>query len=217
MKNSIVNRLPLILIFIFFVIGVYYFGRQSAPVIPINITPSQIPAVRLPTATVTPTKTTLHLTSTPGIGQKTYTNKKYGFSFQYPSNWNFEKSIDNNIPYYGEGTVFMSCSTSTLVLSVLDLNRSDSAYQSFSQFIKNSPSLIPPTKSKDIRVAGYDGKYYKDLGDPGSVTPSVGVAFYNNKDNVIVTLYFTDSCQKGLDSAIKTDFNQILSTFKFIK
>jgi len=147
---------------------------------------------------------------------KTYTNEKYGFLFKYPSEWKIQTRDVYNERYHGEGFYLMTCSTSALVISLLDLSRPDAVYKSVDDYLKTPPFNSPAFQWKDIYVAGISGKYYKETGDPGSVTPSASVILFNKFKNSIINLRFTDPCGKGIDQAISDEFDQILSTFKFI-
>jgi hypothetical protein len=153
--------------------------------------------------------------SNPETSWKTYENKKYGFSFNYPKEWEFTTQQNYNIPYYGEGFYFSTCGTSTLYMSLIDLNQPDTAYKSIDEFFQKSPNLVPIIPWKNIDISGVTGKYYQNEGEPGSVTPSVTIVIYNQTNNTIIRLYFTDGCRLGLDQAIKKYLDQILSTFKF--
>ena len=148
---------------------------------------------------------------------ETYTNIKYGFSFKIPKSWKYVEQEDFNIPYYGDSFYFTSCSSSPLNLSVFDLNRSDSVYKTYDQFLKDSSfsKNYLTAGAKQITVSNAPAMYHKEDGDAGSITPSVSVAIFNQKNNIIYTLYFKDACNKGFDDVVTSEFDQILSTFKF--
>lgn len=154
---------------------------------------------------------------------KTYTNSKYGFSFQYPSSWNQNgdlvevKDLQGSIvdvQIHLKDTI----SNSNLVVSYSPAPKGEQIYQySVSEY--NASQGIYTTNSKKISVAGtvalqaditlnHDGR--------GNTTPSrrnIIVDFLDKQQTGAFKLMFSTSAP-GDSEVVK--FNQVLSSFKFI-
>jgi len=90
MKNSrgFIQIVIILLALVLVAAGAYYFGTKNK-------------SVQAPTASVQPSANPV-ATADPTVNWKTYTNKKYGYKFQYPENWAIsEKLVSDPDPKTG--------------------------------------------------------------------------------------------------------------------
>lgn len=146
----------------------------------------------------------------------TYNNSKFNFLFKYPNNWKFTEKVDESyIPRNGEGFSFdIDPGGTSLDVAVLDLNRPDARYKSLDDFAKEDSGGRGDMVT-NITIDGLQGKSYYQPEDPGSVTPSTTIYLFNKSKNYILVFRFVDPTM-GHDNTFKKEFDQLLSTFKFL-
>lgn len=136
---------------------------------------------------------------------KTYTNEKYGFSFEYPGGWNFSEGTSTQ-----GGKLVFSVDFTSPSLSYQDNFKTNFGVEIISADPKSSDTTgflkligadVRVIKSEKISVSGIVGDYYKDL--PGESSYNESVFLHGGKYFGISQ--FTDN----------ETYRAVLSTFKF--
>lgn len=145
-----------------------------------------------------------------------YTNKKYGFSFNYPSSWKTQSIKVYNPKYFGEGDLFLDCSTSVFSTEIFDMIKHPSSYTDLESYLKIRGINATLSTGKIIVLGGKQAMYWQFEGDPGSSNPSSRAVLFSKSGKFIIDLHIFNYCGKNLQQTSNI-FNQILSTFRFAK
>ncbi len=216
-KTNYLNLIIISLAFVLFLTGVFLLGRQSVKTTEIStITPITNPVVDL-------SQTTAITTPLPIVNYNgKYINTDFGFNFDYPKNY----SLTENSPTNNSETLYLS------LMSPVDLtNRKgysmqgnelkveiwvspNTANQTLEEYfakqlksIEDDPSGIggKVISTNGLTIGGYPAKYLEWQGN------GTGITYYLFYKNNIITI-----AKYPAETLLQSDFNQILSTFKFI-
>lgn len=206
---------PLIIILVIALLGVVgYFGYKNYLVKP------QVLTIPSPSPLSVPDQTKV-LSQIPGW--KIYTNTKYHFSIEYPEDWTFREFPDTHT-----GASFRLASDSNDLnhehISVDFNSRStDLIGVPFEEYVKkgaiediqNFVSLATITKIVTLSgLVGYKTTWnVQEMNQPtGKTSMSMPITYFDTKDSNGDTVWITES-----DSSYSNIYDQMLSTFKFIK
>ena len=144
-----------------------------------------------------------------GTNQKTYTNSKYNFSFEYPENWIVGENSLNSIfmrpadietfgkPDYGQIHIIVDTTNMNL--------------DSFIETRCDAPNVCAtPEKAENLVVANFPAK--KLVNPPAPVSSELVML---KKENQIYSIN-VDLGDTSTKSEYLSYFNQVLSTFKFL-
>ena len=165
-----------------------------------NITPTKAATKSATKVTVTPTKAAT--TSSIPKDLKTYTNKNFKFSLQYPTDYLYkESSVDEEIN--GGLTNYITFYPKTLALKANDFTNTIRLTMFKTTAITPvMPDGMDPSETKNISIAGTTGKFYIDN------KPNTGTySFIKNGYQ-----YFITCTAQSNDSVIK-NFQNLISSF----
>ena len=143
------------------------------------------------------------------IGYQTYTDNKYGFSFQYPKEWQMGFQSDHP-NYWNENRVsdtrFTYDKQGDKTLYVDIYNTTYSSYETFKNW-HDSLQFGNIISTKKINISKKDA--IETLEREWAIEPSKLISFYfSNKGYTITFTYYSDS-------NIKDDLIKVLSTLEF--
>ena len=217
-KNSegFIQIIVVILLLVVVAGGAYYFGKNqnklSVNLIPTPQSTNQ-PVNQLtpvPTVSTRPSASPFVKTTDPALSWKTYTNTKYGFSFQYPTNTKVMGDIN--------GLTYTMIDNGKAVTVMIGNNSQKNSIQDYflNQIQPQEPQSISKYVSfKDLKNgtsnlvwAAQDPNFFK------LQTTGLNNYLIATPTNYIVNFNVQDSASLEPSSSL---INQILSTFKFTK
>ncbi len=173
-----------------------------------------------PTKKSTPTATST-VSPTPTADKtadwRVYTNKKYGYSIKYPSDWIIKTSGNDILVQNKKGDIYASNEgvesgnkVKGSFITISSANKDNS--QTLENYLKSVFYENDNAVFEKITINTYSGLKLKDLDEiwPGDIMIHV------NNDNQVVslTLNISDDSETTASTNI---FNKMLSTFKFTK
>lgn len=155
---------------------------------------------------IEPVATSSAMTVDPNSGWKTYTNAKHGFLLKYPSNWKLEKLNDadefNANPRLVDGN------------SVIQIYANMDGIGGSGTDYSGTPVVVSGLNLYKYESENTYGKT-KQVGITDQLKQSLGVFKYLNKTYAIFLTY-SNSTSVDDSKILKSEFDQILSSFKFI-
>lgn len=179
--------------------------------------PSVIPQTQMSTLP-TPTSTTqIQTVSDETADWKVYKNEKYGFEVKYPTNWGFTE-FSPNPPYNLLGMEFANpppspyTERSTGILLYIwpySLEKAIKEFEKYPVGISRENIILP----NNVPAKKVQGKYQGTLGGPDEIYEgTTATAVFIEQNNRVYELRFNEK-----DLIDSTVFDQMLSTFKFLK
>lgn len=211
-KTNYLNLILISVAFVFFLAGAYYLGQQSTKVVEVpTVVPTTAPVAVIPTVN-------------PATNWKTYTDSKYGFSINYPSNFKFEsKEGIVNIsdlrvaePNCKRGGCYLGDYSLKLSLISIAINQTNLKSIVGEKYKQEQNSAIDVTPLKLTKLNNYPAYYYEATGaerysnyyvmsDSGAV---LKLSFVNNDsqylNQILSTFKFTESKAVDINSIIKS-------------
>lgn len=201
-----------ILIIVVFVLGVLGFFAYTKGYLSFNLPKPS--ASTVPNSTPSPSNT-----PDPTANWKTYTDKKFSFSFRYPARYTIEKGIMEAIPE-GEASFNAGSKEDRFWVDAVYFDGTLSqfinkytAYDSGVKIVMTNLNISSPLgelvnqNNSNVRIYQYTNHYNQAI-NPGAkdIIAYTGFIVSNNFGYILRSANVTDNMQ---------EFSQILSTFKF--